>query len=65
MRKILDDVRSGAYAQAGFDESTKGRPWFEQQRARERTHQIEDVGAKLRAMMPFLEPVAQEDLVTR
>ena len=30
---------------------------FDAMRKEERTHQIEQVGAKLRAMMPFLKPV--------
>jgi len=65
LRAILADVQSGAYARRWIDESASGRPWFEAQRARERSHQIEDVGARLRAMMPFLEPVAQDELVAR
>lgn len=65
MKELLADIQSGAYAKRWIAESDNGRPWFERQRARERDHPIEQVGARLRAMMPFLEPVAQDDLVTR
>jgi ketol-acid reductoisomerase len=57
MRKLLDEIKSGAFARRWIEENEKGRPWFEGQRAAERTHTIEQVGDKLRAMMPFLEPV--------
>jgi ketol-acid reductoisomerase len=57
MRQLLAEVRDGTYARAWLEEHAKGRPWFEAQRARERAHPIEQVGARLRAMMPFLRPV--------
>ena len=34
-----------------------GRPWFEAQGRIERSHVIEEVGARLRAMMPILDAV--------
>ncbi|MBK5255584.1 MAG: hypothetical protein JJE39_06090 [Vicinamibacteria bacterium] len=36
----------------------RGPAWFNDQRKRERMHPIEKVGAQLRSMMPFLDPVA-------
>ena len=57
MRKMLDDIRSGRYAQMWIDENKKGRPWFKAQRQAEQQQPIEKVGAELRAMMPFLDPV--------
>ncbi len=44
-------------ARAWIAESAAGRPWFNEQRRRERTQTIETVGAQLRSMMPFLDPV--------
>jgi len=38
-------------------ESEKGRPTFNATRAKEREHLIERVGAELREMMAFLDPV--------
>ena len=37
------------------DENEAGRPWFNAQRKAERGHVIEEVGARLRSMMPFLD----------
>ncbi|PYR93787.1 MAG: ketol-acid reductoisomerase [Acidobacteria bacterium] len=57
MRKMLAEIQDGTYARRRWiDEDRKGRPWFNETRTRERQHQIEQVGAKLRAMMPFLKP---------
>jgi ketol-acid reductoisomerase len=57
MRRMLDEIRDGTYARAWIAENEQGRPRFAERRAREQEHQIEQVGARLRAMMPFLEPV--------
>jgi len=42
-------------------EDQNGRPWFNETRAGERQHQIEEVGARLRALMPFLRPAAARE----
>jgi ketol-acid reductoisomerase len=60
MQGILADIQSGAYAEEWIEENAKGRPWFNAMRARERSHQIEQVGRDLRAMMPWLDPVVIE-----
>ena len=39
------------------EENNNGRPWFNEQRRREQTHMVEEVGANLRQMMPFIDPV--------
>ena len=57
MRRMLAEIQDGTYARQWIAEDQKGRPWFKETRAREQQHQIEEVGAKLRAMMPFLRPV--------
>jgi len=58
MERILGEIRSGAYARKWIDENEAGRPWFEARRREEREHAIETVGARLRALIPFLDPVA-------
>ena len=63
MRKILEDVRSGAYAQGWIDEDRAGRPNFMARRREEQDHQIEAVGAELRKMMPFLDAVTLKESV--
>ncbi len=57
MRRILDEIRSGEFARRWIAENQQGRPEFEAARRRERDQPLELVGAKLRAMMPFLDPV--------
>jgi ketol-acid reductoisomerase len=57
MRRILQEIQNGTYARTWIAENEQGRPHFNETRAREQEHQIEQVGAKLRAMMPFLKSV--------
>jgi ketol-acid reductoisomerase len=54
MREILDQVQSGEFAREWILENQAGRPVFNALRRMEREHPIEEVGAKLRAMMPWL-----------
>jgi ketol-acid reductoisomerase len=58
MKRLLADVQSGAYARRWIAEDAAGRPAFTAAREAARTHPIEEVGARLRAMMPFLKPAA-------
>ena len=55
MKKILEEIQDGRYANAWMEENRTGRTWFEAQRAADHDHPIEVVGRKLRAMMPFLD----------
>ena len=61
MKDIRGDIRSGKWAAAWVEENATGRKGFESTRKRERSHQIEKVGAQLRGMMPFLRPVTITD----
>jgi ketol-acid reductoisomerase len=54
MRRILSEVQDGSYARSWILENQAGRPFFNTMRQREREHSIEQVGRKLRAMMPWL-----------
>jgi ketol-acid reductoisomerase len=54
MQTILDDIRSGSFAEEWIAENRAGRPNFDALRAAGKAHQIESVGAELRAMMPFI-----------
>src|SRR5213594_1498101 len=60
MKQILEDVQSGKYADGWIAENDKGRPTFNRLRQADRDHQIEQVGARLRQMMPFLKPVTSD-----
>ena len=57
MSQILKDIQDGTYAQTWIEENQKGRPWFNEQRHNGQASLIEKVGAKLREMMPFVNPV--------
>ncbi|HYY69420.1 MAG TPA: ketol-acid reductoisomerase [Terriglobales bacterium] len=57
MRQILKEIQDGTYARRWIAENEAGRPWFTQQRIKEQNQLIEQVGERLRAMMPFLKPV--------
>jgi ketol-acid reductoisomerase len=54
MKRMLQDIRSGSYAEEWIDENANGRPWFNERRRAARSGQIEQVGKELRRMMPWL-----------
>jgi ketol-acid reductoisomerase len=55
MKKILGEIQSGAFAREWILENQAGRPMFRAMRNRERALLVEEVGRRLRAMMPFLD----------
>ena len=58
MKQILKEIQDGTYARNWIAENeSSGRERFEATRHREQAHQIEKVGAQLREMMTFLDPV--------
>jgi ketol-acid reductoisomerase len=57
MKKILAEIQSGAFARRWIAENETGRPRFDAIRASEREQRLEVVGAALRRMMPFIDPV--------
>ncbi len=57
MKKILEEIQDGRYAKAWIQENKDGRPWFDARRADEQEHPLEQVGKRLRKMMPFLDAV--------
>ncbi len=56
MKKLLAEIRSGAYAEEWMDENANGRPTFNATRTAEMDSQVEQVGRELRRMMPWLNP---------
>ena len=57
MHEILTEIQDGTYAKNWIEENQNGRPWFNEQRRLGQDHLIERVGANLRSMMPFIQPV--------
>ena len=54
MKWILDDIQSGEFAKRWMTENAVGQPAFKAMRRRAAEHPIEEVGAKLRDMMPWI-----------
>jgi ketol-acid reductoisomerase len=57
MKKILTEIQDGTFATNWIRENETGRKAFDKMRSKEAEHPIEEVGSKLRAAMPFLDPV--------
>ncbi len=54
MRVILEEIQSGEFAREWILENQAGRPVFNALMRQDADHLIEDVGAKLRDMMPWM-----------
>ncbi|HEV3155879.1 MAG TPA: ketol-acid reductoisomerase [Candidatus Baltobacteraceae bacterium] len=54
MKKILAEIQSGAFAQEWIAEHAAGKPRFVAFRAKASAHPIEEVGRRLRALMPWM-----------
>jgi ketol-acid reductoisomerase len=54
MQKILKDVKSGKFAREWIKENVAGRPVFNDLLKKGDEHPIEEVGRKLREMMPWM-----------
>ncbi|TMA55321.1 MAG: ketol-acid reductoisomerase, partial [Deltaproteobacteria bacterium] len=54
MKAILGDIQSGKFADEWITEHRCGSPHFRELRKEAAKHPVEDVGARLRALMPWL-----------
>jgi ketol-acid reductoisomerase len=54
MKRVLEDIQSGRFVRDWMAECAVGQPSFKATRRRASEHQIEDVGGRLRAMMPWI-----------
>jgi len=54
MKRVLDDIQSGRFVRDWMLECKSGQPSFKATRRREGEHDIEQIGGKLRAMMPWI-----------
>jgi ketol-acid reductoisomerase len=57
MKQLLAEIQDGTFAKHWIGEHAAGRPWFNKTRSGEQNQVLERVGADLRAMMPFVNPV--------
>jgi ketol-acid reductoisomerase len=61
MKRILADIQSGRFAKEWVLENNAGQPSFKAMRRRAAEHDIEKVGERLRAMMPWIKQNALVD----
>jgi ketol-acid reductoisomerase len=54
MKRVLEDIQSGKFTRDWMLENKVNQTSFKATRARNAAHPIEEVGAKLRAMMPWI-----------
>jgi ketol-acid reductoisomerase len=54
MKRVLTDIQTGRFARDWMLENKAGQPSFKATRALHAEHPIEQVGAKLRALMPWI-----------
>jgi ketol-acid reductoisomerase len=54
MKRVLEDIQSGKFVRDFMLENAVGQPSFKATRRRNAEHQIEEVGARLRGMMPWI-----------
>jgi ketol-acid reductoisomerase len=62
MREILRQIQTGEFAREWMLENQAGQPVLEAGRKRWKAHPIEEVGGRLRAMMPFLRARVLEEV---
>ena len=55
MKKVLEEIQSGAFAKEWMSQAREGAPFLNQMREEASAHQIEAIGKNLRNMMPFLD----------
>ena len=54
MKEVLTDIQTGKFVRDFMQENAVGQPFFKATRRLNDEHQIEQVGEKLRAMMPWI-----------
>nr|WP_321443942.1 ketol-acid reductoisomerase [uncultured Cohaesibacter sp.] len=61
MKKVLTDIQDGTFVRNWMLENKVNQTSFKAVRARNDAHQVEEVGAKLREMMPWIKEKAMVD----
>jgi len=61
MKRVLNDIQSGKFTRDWMLENKVNQTSFKATRARNNAHQIEEVGARLRDMMPWIKAKALVD----
>lgn len=61
MRQLLEEIQDGTFAREWILENQAGRPVYNALKRKEEEHLMEQVGKKLRKMMPWINPVEVSD----
>ncbi|MFV0296745.1 MAG: ketol-acid reductoisomerase, partial [Hyphomicrobiaceae bacterium] len=61
MKRVLRDIQTGQFTTEWIRECKAGQPKFKATRRLNDAHSIEEVGGKLRAMMPWIKQGALVD----
>ena len=54
MKRVLEDIQAGRFVQRFMMDNMVGNPEMKASRSRQEAHPIEEVGTRLRAMMPWI-----------
>jgi len=54
MKRVLEDIQSGRFTRDWMQECQAGMPSFKATRRLNAEHEIEEVGERLRSMMPWI-----------
>jgi ketol-acid reductoisomerase len=60
MKEILKEIQTGQFAREFIEENQTGRVTMRMLRMRAAESQLEEVGAELRSMMPFVQQARQK-----
>ncbi|WP_221569092.1 ketol-acid reductoisomerase [Alkalihalobacillus sp. TS-13] len=63
MKDVLEDIQSGEFAKGWILENQLNRPVYNATNEREKNHQIEVVGRRLRELMPFIKKEKEKEVV--
>ena len=55
MKRILEEIRSGKFANEWIDENKSGAGNFKALRGQDHEHPVEQVGKELRRLMPWID----------
>ena len=61
MKELLSEIQSGEFAKGWIKENADGRPNFNAITEKEEKHSIEEVGGRLREMMPFVNAAKKQE----
>ena len=62
MRAALKDIQDGEYAKKFITEGSAGYPMMTAWRRNNAAHPIEETGAKLREMMPWIDKIIDKEV---